>query len=48
MNSAKEVLFSNKKSTTVEADTKPASSLSKGFDNVPQDFHLYSSQTQKK
>lgn len=33
-------LQQQKKSTTVEADTKPASSLSNGIDNVPQGFHL--------
>lgn len=32
----------------VEADTKPASSLSKCIYNVPQEFHLNISQTQKK
>lgn len=37
-----------KKSTAVEADTKPASSLSNGIDNVPQDFHLNTFVTHRK
>lgn len=37
-----------KKSTTVEADTKPASSLSNGIDNVPRDFHLNTFLTHRK
>lgn len=37
-----------KKSTTVEADTKPASSLSNGIDNVPQDFHFNTFLTHRK
>ena len=37
-----------KKSTMVEADTKPASSLSNGIDNVPQDFHLNTFLTHRK
>lgn len=32
----------------VEADAEPASSLSNGIDNVPQDFHLDTFLTQKK
>lgn len=39
-----------KKSTMVEADTKPASSLSNGIDNVLLGFHLdtFSTNKQKK
>lgn len=35
-------------SATVEADTKPDSSLSNGIDDVPQDFHLNTFLTHRK
>lgn len=42
------IMFSNKKSTMVEAGIKPASSLSNGIDNVPLGFYLDTVLTHRK